>query len=96
MDDLDVLTELLRGLCPAWRRDALCREHPEVNWFPERGESSKPAKDICAQCIVRAECLEYGLKDDYGIWGGTGVRERKRQRVERRELVVGRDRSAAA
>ena len=22
---------------PAWMLDALCREHPEINWFPGQG-----------------------------------------------------------
>ncbi len=34
---------------PAWHADAACREHPEVDWFPERGDDQGPAKAVCAR-----------------------------------------------
>jgi hypothetical protein len=44
-----------------WRLDALCFEHPEVNWFPSRhaGNDGIEAKAICARCPVREPCLDY-------------------------------------
>lgn len=30
-----------------------------VEFHPERGVSSEPAKAVCAGCLVRAECLAY-------------------------------------
>ena len=59
---------------------------PEV-FFPDRGESLAPAKAICADCIVRDECLEYALdnRERFGVWGGTSERERRRLRRARRE-----------
>lgn len=82
---------------PSWHADAACREHPEVNWFPERGEDARPAKAICAGCLVRAECLEAAFEHRVttGIWGGTSERERRRLRVQRGEIVVGRWSEAA-
>ncbi|MTA13923.1 MAG: hypothetical protein F2534_15090 [Actinobacteria bacterium] len=68
----DPLAQLLNWLQPAWQRDALCREHPDVNFFPERGESPIPARAICARCTVRTECLQAALDgDELGVWGGT-------------------------
>jgi WhiB family redox-sensing transcriptional regulator len=66
----------------AWQEDALCAQTDPEAFFPEKGGSTRDAKRICAQCTVRAECLEYALKNDerYGIWGGLSERERRRLR----------------
>ena len=74
--------EFLWELRPAWQADGLCLEYPEVTWFPERGQSSAPAKDVCARCLVQRECLEYALADPdlMGVWGGTSMREREHAR----------------
>jgi WhiB family redox-sensing transcriptional regulator len=71
---------------PAWMRDGLCREpaYADVDFFLERGGDSRPAKALCARCLVQPECLAYALDrpmwDDSGIWGGTSARERRRLR----------------
>lgn len=57
--------------------DALCREHPDVPFFIEHGASNKAAKAICARCPVSEECLEFGMDERAGIWGGTTPDERK-------------------
>lgn len=64
----------------AWQEDALCAQTDPEAFFPEKGGSTRDAKRICAQCTVRAECLEYALKNDerFGIWGGLSERERRR------------------
>jgi WhiB family transcriptional regulator, redox-sensing transcriptional regulator len=37
------------------------------------------AKDLCAVCLVQAQCMDYALRhDEVGIWGGTTERERKK------------------
>ena len=66
---------------PDWHADAACREHPEVNWFPERGEDVRPARRICGGCLVRDECRTWALSQDtwlVGIWAGTSQRDRRR------------------
>jgi WhiB family transcriptional regulator, redox-sensing transcriptional regulator len=70
---------LVRYLEPAWAKDARCREHPDVNFFPGRGESSAAAKAVCRGCAVRAECLDYAVSDPEltGIWGATSRQERQ-------------------
>ena len=67
---VDLLAVLLDR--PAWQRDVLCIEHPEVGFFPLRGESVEPARAICGRCLVQAECRTYALELDerFGIWGG--------------------------
>jgi WhiB family redox-sensing transcriptional regulator len=78
-----ITNKLLQPL--EWQTHARCAEvEPEI-FFPERGGSSKAARMVCAQCSVRLECLEYALnnKEQFGIWGGTSERERRRLRKER-------------
>jgi WhiB family redox-sensing transcriptional regulator len=68
-----------------WQVSARCTEvDPEI-FFPERGGSSKAARAVCGGCDVRLQCLEYALnnKEQFGIWGGTSERERRRLRKER-------------
>lgn len=63
-----------------WTEQALCRKaDPEV-FFPPKGDAGKQAKQICAQCPVRTECLDYAIKADekHGIWGGLNRAERQR------------------
>ncbi|HEX9713503.1 MAG TPA: WhiB family transcriptional regulator [Actinomycetota bacterium] len=70
-----------RGL---WQQQALCRGvEPEV-FFPISEEDAWRAKEICAACMVREECLAYSLtrRERYGVWGG--VTEKERQDLLRR------------
>jgi WhiB family redox-sensing transcriptional regulator len=64
---------------------AECRGTDPDLWFPERGEATSPAKEICASCFVREDCLDYALAngEKFGIWGGKSERERRRIRTER-------------
>ena len=78
-----ITTRLLQPV--DWQGKARCAEvDPEI-FFPERGGSSKAARAVCSNCEVRAQCLEYALnnKEQFGIWGGTSERERRRLRKER-------------
>ncbi len=66
----------------SWQVAARCAEvDPEI-FFPERGGSSKAARAVCNECTVRIECLRYALanREQFGIWGGTSERERRRLR----------------
>ena len=73
-----------------WRLDALCAETDPEAFFPEKGGSTREAKRVCTGCTVRAECLEFALANDerFGIWGGLSERERRRLRLQRRELTA--------
>lgn len=68
-----------------WRDIALCRQIPGDLWFPEKGESAKAAKRVCAACPVRQACLDYAMRHDerFGIYGGLTERERKALRRKR-------------
>jgi WhiB family redox-sensing transcriptional regulator len=82
---------------PDWKRqdDALCKGESLVLFFgvsgerqPERDVRERKAKAICAQCPVRAACLEYALSqpERFGTWGGLNEDERaagRRRRMRR-------------
>ena len=61
-----------------WQDHALCAQVDPELWFPEKGESSRPAKRICQRCPVQAECRSAALArcEQYGIWGGLTYKER--------------------
>jgi WhiB family redox-sensing transcriptional regulator len=82
-EDLPTIEEVIRR--PAWMADALCREYPDLHWFPERGQDTRTAKAVCARCLVRADCADYvatfdALTAAHGIWAGTSARERRQER----------------
>jgi len=57
-------------------------------FYPEKRDSAKKAKAICAGCPVREACLEYALvaRERHGVWGGLG--EQARRRYTQREDVA--------
>jgi len=71
----------------SWQSKALCAQADPEAFFPERGGSTKEAKRVCQGCDVRAECLEYALRNDerFGVWGG--LTERQRRKLKRRQDV---------
>ena len=68
------------GVELSWQERALCAQTDPEAFFPEKGGSTREAKKICAQCDVKAQCLEFALNIDarFGIWGGLSERERRR------------------
>ena len=76
-----------------WWRDALCAQTFPDAFFPEKGESTRAALQVCASCPVQAECLAYALDHEpVGVWGGMSARERLRINRQRR---AARGRAAA-
>ncbi len=72
-----------------WRRDAACRDLDTDIFFPVTDEEAGPAREICASCPVREQCLEFALatRQDDGVWGGLTETERRRLRRRRREAT---------
>lgn len=68
-----------------WQDQANCLGVDPDLFFPERGASTREAKEVCRGCIVRADCLEYALSngEKFGIWGGLSERERRKLRRQR-------------
>ena len=79
-----VLASVDHDVASDWWAAAECVHHAdEINFFPERGESGRQAKAICAVCPVRRPCLEFGLRTrSSGVWGGLTDRERRQLRRE--------------
>src|ERR1700741_675427 len=73
-----------------WQDDANCLGVAPDLFFPERGASTREAKEVCRGCVVREECLEYALVngEKFGIWGG--MSERERRRIRRQRALAGR------
>ena len=81
-----------------WRELAACRGTDLNLFFPGRGESAEPARQVCAACPVRQPCLDYAISNaiTYGIWGGLTERERRSLRTSYlRAVRLERDRDVA-
>src|SRR5690348_16458568 len=78
----EIVQEIIGGLLPEWLDDANCKGMDPAIFFPDpwAGQSVAPAKAICAECVVRSECLDWALghEENDGVWGGTSQRERRR------------------
>jgi WhiB family transcriptional regulator, redox-sensing transcriptional regulator len=74
----------------SWHADAACAdmevEESDRLFFCGQGQArlANQAREICAVCIVRAECLAFALENpeasEYGIWGGLSPSQRRRLR----------------
>ena len=85
-----------------WIESAACNGHDTTLFFPEdlptrsredRDRAQRIVREtlrLCAECPVRVECLEYGLEDEYGIFGGTTAEQRHTIRINRSKNRKGR------
>src|SRR5438128_2477225 len=80
----------------SWQDFANCLGVDPDLFFPERGASTREAKEVCRGCVVREDCLEYALAngEKFGIWGG--MSERERRRIRRRRALQRRADGTAA
>lgn len=77
------------------QRPACAGVDPEI-FFPGRGgnggagKHNERAKQICATCPLREDCLEWALRDQslHGIWGGLTETERGRLRGRTRRVAA--------
>jgi WhiB family transcriptional regulator, redox-sensing transcriptional regulator len=61
---------------PAWHARALCRGQTAA-FDDEHAETVRAAKAVCSGCPVAGECLEVGLFEPWGVWGGLTTEERR-------------------
>jgi WhiB family transcriptional regulator, redox-sensing transcriptional regulator len=80
-----------------WRKNAICRDTDPDLFFPVGTTGYAlvqidKAKQVCDECPVQHDCLQYALdtNQDSGIWGGTSEEERRTMR----RLLAGRTRAA--
>jgi WhiB family transcriptional regulator, redox-sensing transcriptional regulator len=74
-----------------WPGRGLCVGEDTEVFFPSGGDPGTDAREICAACRVRDECLNYAIDaDEFGIWGGLDQDERrnKRRRQRRKAAAV--------
>ena len=69
---------------------AACKDAaiPPDSWFPNMSSSRKglaEARKICKTCPVMVQCREWAIEmyEDFGLWGNTTPRQRRRIRKER-------------
>ena len=78
-----------------WQSRANCMGVDPDLFFPERGSSTREAKEVCRGCVVREDCLEFAIAngEKFGIWGG--MSERERRRVRRARVLASRGAAAS-
>lgn len=95
----DDLYKLLTRL-PGWEFGAApaCATSDPDLFLPEANEDRvhiAKAKALCADCPIKAPCLEFALRNrEPGIWGGTSTRERALMRAA--AAAAGADEQEAA
>ena len=77
----------------SWMDRAACAGIDVELFFPSQGVDAKAAKAICGGCEVRGQCLEYALSlpwdEDWGLWGGISMHERRKMRTRRTAQGIG-------
>jgi hypothetical protein len=81
-----------------WHGRGLCIGADPDIFFPAHGATGTQAKQVCAACAVREECLKYATDaDEVGIWGGLDQMERRSlKRRQRRRQAAGRAEAESA
>src|SRR6266704_696984 len=64
---------------PEWTLAAACQYVDAEIFFPEKGGSTREAKQVCAGCPVTAECLAFALEhqERFGSYGGYTTHRRR-------------------
>lgn len=75
----------LGELIPAWPAvfdEAICRDTDPDVFFPDRGANGswRTLRDVCRACPARRECLQRGLGERSGVYGGLSQKARLRLR----------------
>ena len=95
-----LLAEARTDTARKWAVQALCIGADLEMFFPPSGAPAIEARQVCAMCPVRGQCLAYAITADepFGIWGGLDQHERRqlRRRLQRHDPTrAPRSRSAA-
>jgi len=77
-----------------WRESGACLTADPELFFPVAAgamgsRQADQARQVCAGCRVRRECLQFAMEmgEAHGVWGGTTPEERRRAR---RNLLASR------
>lgn len=68
-----------------WAKYASCQGVPTDVMFPTDKAGEEKALEICENCSVAMDCLEFALseREEFGVWGGKSERERRGLRRKR-------------
>lgn len=91
MESLDGITYELVNNTTEWKWDAACTGMGPDLFFLEPSQTLEnkqrlaEARQVCARCMVRIDCLNYAMDNQIGtgIWAGTTPMQRKQLRHER-------------
>lgn len=67
----------------SWQDQAACAGKPSELFFVDRWGAQvqrtirDTIKTYCDKCPVKPQCLQAGLHEHWGVWGGTTPKERK-------------------
>lgn len=75
-----------------WTAFGACVDVAPDDLFVE-GAAQREAREVCARCPVRTECLVDALdhRIDFGVWGGMTERERRALLRRRPDVVSWRE-----
>lgn len=73
-----VMPEVTQDFRSTWRERAICAGEDPNTFFPASGDPGIRARQVCASCPVRADCLKRAIADDeWGIWAGLDRDQRR-------------------
>ena len=69
-----------------WREQANCKDTDIELWFNNNSKNYR--EELCGNCVVNENCLEYALDNSsvIGYWAGTSEKTRRKLRKERAML----------
>ncbi len=77
----------------AWMDRAACKGQTDLFFTEGSGfhgtQAVQAARQVCARCPVKRECLDYALNDPSlsGTWAGTTTKQRSEIRGDRRRAA---------
>ena len=85
---------------PTWMTGSPCDGQTELFFADSKSTKHvEQARAICHTCPHRIRCLEYAIDnaEQFGVWGGMSVRERRAVGARRRQMgwTTGRNRNVA-
>jgi WhiB family transcriptional regulator, redox-sensing transcriptional regulator len=85
---LHIRTNPINRVRPEWMSRGVCVTEKIPSEVFYRAYETSYAISLCSRCPVKTECLEFVLvavpsSQDFGIWGATSERRRRRIRTAR-------------
>lgn len=68
-----------------WPEQAVCRQVATAGydpWYSDNYPEQLTAVQVCQGCPVRQPCLQAGMSEEWGVWGGWTANQRKQLRKQ--------------